>query len=407
MKIKPGLGELLRYLIELTDDSADQYYKHLGFNYRPRYTPIMRVLQSGAVSVTELKEKLSVTQGAISQTIKLMLADDLIVKDKGKDARQSIISLSDHGKDVLQHLIPHWKSTFLAIEQLESEINFPLMSLLQQTVTALEKKPYASRIKNFTLDAKNSSDTSHRTEHFQSNGELYAAFRPTYPVELADSLAKLASNHQVALDVGCGNGQLTTLLSPHFEKMIGVDVSKNQLCHAQPVSNITYLEQVAEKIELADASVDLIVVAQAAHWFELESFYSEVRRIAKQDATIALISYGVPYIVDPVNSIFQQGYWQDIHEFWSPERKHVEAGYSDLYFPFSEINFPSHSIQKTMMIEEFISYIMTWSAYNNACNNDSQYKFEQFFQKLRNTWKADSCKEVVWPISVRAAYVNQ
>ena len=106
----------------------------------------MRILESGSASVTTLKESLSITQGAVSQTIKLMLEDGLIAKRKGEDARQTIVSLTEHGREALKELKPQWSATFKAIEELEDEIGFPLMSYLKMTVEALEKKPYFDRI---------------------------------------------------------------------------------------------------------------------------------------------------------------------------------------------------------------------------------------------------------------------
>ena len=406
-RAEPGLGELLRHLVERTDGSTDNFYKSLSFNYRARFTPIMRALQYGPASVTDLGSKLSVTQGAVSQTIKLMIADDLIEKNKGDDARRSIVSLSAHGQAVLQQLKTHWKAIFTAIDNLEVEIQLPLMRCLERAVDALEKKSYVDRITDSELDLFSTPDKNHKKEFFQTGGDRYAKCRPTYPDDLSHSLAALVSNHDLALDVGCGSGQLTTLLARHFSQVIGTDPSEDQLRHATPDDHVTYLQQAAEDIELPDNSVDLIVSAQAAHWFDLDRFYPEVTRVAKQDAAIALVSYGVPYISDPVNAVFQQGYWQDVHEFWPPEREHVETGYADLYFPFKGTSFPNHSYRKEMTVEELINYIRTWSAFANTRNNAGQDKFNRFFDKLRNAWHEDDAKEIVWPISVRAARIHQ
>ena len=61
--------------------------------------------------------------------------------------------------------------------------------------------------------------------HFTAGGERYAQFRPHYPAALAKALAALAPAKRIAVDIGCGSGQLTTLLAPHFERVIGVDPS--------------------------------------------------------------------------------------------------------------------------------------------------------------------------------------
>lgn len=407
MKTKSGLGELLRHLVELTDGSTDEIYKSLEFNYRPRYTPIMRALEHGSMSISDLRDQLSITQGAISQAIKLMAQDNLIEKSKGEDARQSIISLSSHGEAVLHKLTPHWEAIFKAIEHLESDIQLPLMLCLQRTINALEQQSFTDRIEKSVLDSIEENQKNTHKQYFLDNGERYAEFRPTYPTELASSLASLVTEQELAVDIGCGNGQLTTLLSPHFKHVVGIDSSANQLHHAKPANNVQYLHKTAENIELPNNSADLIVAAQAAHWFDLDVFYSEVRRVSKQNAIIALISYGVPYIPDAVNAVFQKGYWQDIHEFWPPERQHVETGYSDLYFPFTEMTLPNYNYQQTMIVEEFIMYIKTWSAYKVAENAQELEKFNKFFEHLRRAWKNGESKEVIWPISIKGARIKQ
>ncbi len=241
---------------------------------------------------------------------------------------------------------------------------------------------------------------------FEGNGSNYAAYRPAYPKELGEALSQLCSRHQTALDVGCGTGQLTSLLSKHFTSVIGTDTSKSQLEFAQTADNIRYLNEPAEQTSLENASVDLIVVAQAAHWFNLEAFYQEVKRIASPDAVIALISYGVPYIEASVNSVFQQRYWQQVHKYWPDERKHVENGYIELAFPFEEIDFPETFIHKEMNFDEFIGYIRTWSAYKKAQELQETAIFNSFFEQLEKSW-GDKARnyQVTWPISVRVGKV--
>ena len=44
---------------------------------------------------------------------------------------------------------------------------------------------------------------------FEQGGRAYARFRPDYPPQLSAFLASVAPTRQLAVDVGCGNGQLT------------------------------------------------------------------------------------------------------------------------------------------------------------------------------------------------------
>ena len=251
--------------------------------------------------------------------------------------------------------------------------------------------------------------------HFQSGGADYAQFRPRYPEALGRALSTLVQaselTPELAVDVGCGSGQLTAVLAPHFKAVVGIDPSASQLQHAQQHHNVRYQQGHAEQIALADASADLIVAAQAAHWFDLDAFYAELKRIAKPGAVVVLISYGVPFIHDAVNSIFQRGYWQDLHHFWPPERAHVENAYADLYFPFTplgldQISGDPLSYQRAMTLPAFISYIKTWSAYQQAVAQLEAHVFEAFFEQLAQAWNETSEKTVVWPLTIKAGFIK-
>lgn len=79
-RMKPGLGELLRYVGELVDQGAEAHYRTLALNYRPRYTPVLRAISAGAETVTDITARSRLTQGAISQTVGLMVAEGIVAR---------------------------------------------------------------------------------------------------------------------------------------------------------------------------------------------------------------------------------------------------------------------------------------------------------------------------------------
>lgn len=78
------------------------------------------------------------------------------------------------------------------------------------------------------------SPNAERKNWFDQGGQAYARFRPEYPPALAAYLASLAPDTALAVDVGCGNGQLSKLLAAHFEAVAGFDPSEDQIAHAAP-----------------------------------------------------------------------------------------------------------------------------------------------------------------------------
>lgn len=237
---------------------------------------------------------------------------------------------------------------------------------------------------------------------FEQGGEAYARFRPEYPPELAAFLAGIAPANHLAVDVGCGTGQLTAQLADHFEHVMGLDPSEDQIAHAIPHSKIRYVCSPAESLAVDSGCAGLITAAQAAHWFDLPRFYGEVRRIAVPDAVIALISYGVLRLEGELDARFQRFYGEEIGRFWPAERRLVDSGYADMDFPFEELAGPVLEIRKAWGLGELLGYISTWSAVRGAREAGEEPVLQRFAGEMAEIWgDADRKREVSWPINMR------
>lgn len=150
-RLEPGLGELLRHLVEQLDRGSEEHYLRSSLPFRARYTPVMRALAGGSCCVSEITERVHITQGAVSQSIKLMQEDGLIKRESGPDARQSIVVLTAKGQKLLTTLQAQWAARIRAIEQLEEEIACPLRANLMEAVAALQSKGFSERL--LALDA--------------------------------------------------------------------------------------------------------------------------------------------------------------------------------------------------------------------------------------------------------------
>jgi SAM-dependent methyltransferase len=248
--------------------------------------------------------------------------------------------------------------------------------------------------------------TSDTRNWFDQGGRAYARFRPEYPPELAAYLASAAPDDRLAVDVGCGNGQLTQLLAPHFQRVIGLDPSADQIANAVPHARIHYDCASAERLPVPDASASLITAAQAAHWFDLPAFYREVRRIALPRAVVALVSYGVLNLEPDLDRRFQAFYRDEIGPYWPPERKLVDTGYATIDFPFEEIAPPSLAIRLEWRLAEFLGYVSTWSATRSAREAGREALLVAFAADLAALWgDPDTARPVSWPINMRIGRV--
>ncbi|NYT69403.1 class I SAM-dependent methyltransferase [Pusillimonas noertemannii] len=237
---------------------------------------------------------------------------------------------------------------------------------------------------------------------FEQGGRAYARFRPEYPPELAAFLASVAPDNRMAVDVGCGNGQLTQLLASHFDAVVGLDPSADQIANAIPGKRITYQCAPAEQLPLSDGSASLITAAQAAHWFNLPSFYQEARRAAAPDGVLALVSYGVLNLESALNERFQRFYWNEIGPYWPAERKLVDTGYATIDFPFEELAAPPFEIRVHWRLSQFLGYLLTWSAVRSAKEAGREELLLGFANDISSAWGDENIQRaIVWPINMR------
>ena len=238
-------------------------------------------------------------------------------------------------------------------------------------------------------------------KHFEQGGANYALSRPTYPASLAVERANLCAQKNHAVDIGCGTGQLSVLLASQFENVTALDPSASQIENAQQHLSVEYGVHSAEDTGIDDASADLVVAAQAAHWFDLDKFYTEVERIIRPNGILALICYGVPELEGIIGKRFDKFYWEDIYHFWPKGRKHVERGYYDLDFPFKEFALNPLAIERAWNRDQFLNYIDTWSAKRKAEEVGDLALFQAYAEELASTWPDDQTHTIRWPIATR------
>jgi len=250
--------------------------------------------------------------------------------------------------------------------------------------------------------------TSPFKDHFSHSAASYAAHRPTYPPELVSFLASISPRNEYAWDCGCGSGQLSTLLVERFQRVCATDASAKQIENAVAHSQVQYACAPAEASGLGDSIADLIVAAQAAHWFDLPAFYQEVVRVGRPGSIIALVSYGIVKVDEQLDPIIARFYGDVIGPYWPPERKHVENGYRSLDFPFHEITAPDLAISVSWKLSDFIGYVDTWSAVAAMERAIGREPREWFNQEIAAAWlPAEENRTVRWPLSLRVGYVSK
>lgn len=238
-------------------------------------------------------------------------------------------------------------------------------------------------------------------DHFSERAAGYAVYRPHYPPAIAQWLAAASPGRDLAWDVACGSGQLSVLLAEHFRKVVATDASDAQIAQAQSHDRVEYRVERAEQSSLTDRSVDLVTVAQAAHWLDLGSFYMEARRVGRPGALIALVAYERTRIASDIDRVVESFYSGDLAGWWPPERAHIETGYRDLAFPFPRLEAPPFDMRASWTAEQLIGYVKTWSAVQAMEKANGPAATARFASALRAAW-GEGEREIRWPMVVLA-----
>jgi SAM-dependent methyltransferase len=244
-------------------------------------------------------------------------------------------------------------------------------------------------------------------DHFSRIAGEYATYRPGYPAALFAWLATLPRRHELAWDAGTGSGQAATGLVPYFSRLIATDASRDQIARATLHPAIKYRIAASEASGIHPSTVDLVVVAQALHWFPLERFYVEVARVMAPGGAFAAWTYGVLHSDDPsIDQVLQQFYTGEIHAWWPPSRRLVETGLRTIPFPFRELASPAFEMSAQWTLPQLLGYVGTWSAVTRCREQTGQDAAMALARDLAPLWgNPEAAKMIRWPLSIRAGMI--
>jgi SAM-dependent methyltransferase len=244
-------------------------------------------------------------------------------------------------------------------------------------------------------------------DHFSGAAAGYAAHRPVYPRAVAEALAARSPGRGLVWDAGCGSGQLSAVLADAFDQVVATDASAPQIAAATPHPRVRYAVAPAETSDLPDRSVDCAVAAQAAHWFDLDRYYAEVRRVARPGGLLALVTYAVMQVDPAIERLVADFYWHTLDGHWPPERHLVEEGYRSLPFPFAPVEAPALALEHRWNADQLLGYVGTWSAVQSLKKGGQGADLERFGQELRAAWGDPATQRLIrWPLSLRLGRVG-
>ncbi|XP_076436873.1 putative methyltransferase DDB_G0268948 [Babylonia areolata] len=257
-----------------------------------------------------------------------------------------------------------------------------------------------------------SADT--QSQLFKSSviADAYVKYRPTYGSDVSQTIINFCQENpsakfSLAIDIGCGSGQSTIPLTHHFRKVVGLDVSDAQISKAPShIPNLSFQVGPAEDLCFVDSgSVDLVTVATALHWIDLQRFYPEVERVLRPGGVLAAYCYGVACPDEPLARDIVVWFCNDLlSPYWSERVKHVFQHYRSISLPFPGWRRnDSLKIEKCWSVEELVGFLSSMSAYQKyISHNPSSCAMADLKRRLKAIYQDGKGEEkrmrVTWPV---------
>lgn len=142
-------------------------------------------------------------------------------------------------------------------------------------------------------------DYDRRAASFGTVAQVYAENRPDYPAEAVSWLA--GGTPARILELGSGTGKLTTPLLTMGHDVVATDPSTSMLAQLRRVaSGARTVAGRAESIPLTTSACDVVVSAQAFHWFNRERALPEIARVLRPGGVLGLVwntgDFKVPWV---------------------------------------------------------------------------------------------------------------
>jgi SAM-dependent methyltransferase len=138
------------------------------------------------------------------------------------------------------------------------------------------------------MTGDDSISTQAHGRSFASVADAYDRARPSYPADAVDWL--VGSERARVLELGAGTGQLTERLLAAGHQVLATDPLPEMLAHLRtrlPEAHVAV--GTAESIPAASRSMDVVICAQAFHWFEHEAALAEIARVLRPGGVLAVV----------------------------------------------------------------------------------------------------------------------
>jgi SAM-dependent methyltransferase len=182
--------------------------------------------------------------------------------------------------------------------------------------------------------------------------------------------------------------------------VVATDASAEQIASAESQAGLRFRVAPAESSGLESDSVDLVTVAQALHWFDIDRFFAEAIRVLKPGGVLSFWCYEHSQVIPACDEIIRKVF-AEVEPYWPPERHIVEGRYENIASPLPEIPTKSFSMQVSWTAVDALDYMRTWSATRRYIGDKGTDPAAIYADELCAAWGGER-RTVTWPITLRA-----
>lgn len=234
-------------------------------------------------------------------------------------------------------------------------------------------------------------------ERFTGRVESYRRFRPRYPAVIADLLRRECglSSDAAVVDMAAGTGLLTEVfLAAGFAvTAIEPNAEMRRVCSRleRNYPKLSCIGGTAEETLLPDRSTDLITIAQAMHWFDLERTRAEFARILKPNGWCAVIYNNRHLGGDAFHDAYERFLLEFGVDYESVKNQHVGRKRLARFFAPAKMNCAVFPNSQALTDEGFEGRILS----SSYIPRPGDARFHQMRSELRNLFEKHQSGGVV------------
>lgn len=237
----------------------------------------------------------------------------------------------------------------------------------------------------------------------EKHAEIYARHRrDTAPIIVDKIISYLGQGlkhpYGNAVDVGCGAGQSTRILSPHFRSVTGIDNSPTQVSQAllspNNPRNVSFLTAPAEQLPYVANSIQLLTASSCLHWFKHQEFFTEANRVLTDGGVLAIYSYRYPVIIgknEDYTKKTEEIVWKFLREDlkrYRDQRIQTTPDFSTMKFPFRDAVIEEGiRVEDKSNLEDFLEMLSTFTTYQALIKQEGLEVATNHIHRLRRDLK--------------------